>query len=311
MSQVTEKKTSPTILIVDDDPAIIVSTSKALKGLGQIIFAVNGKSALSLAQEKLPDVILLDAEMPEMNGFEVCKELKLNKDTADIPVIFITSRTEDGFEEQVFNQGASDYISKPLNPHVVVARTSLQINYRRALKRLEYLSITDGLTGLHNRRSFDEKFALEFKRAKRTHIPIALLMLDIDQFKQYNDQFGHIVGDTCIQKIAELLQDSTQRPSDFVTRYGGEEFTIVLPDTDLKGAAHFAQSLLKRVTDAKIPHAPNAQRELVTVSIGYNAISPPFEVAPEWLLESADAALFKAKQSGRACAIEATDADAN
>lgn len=290
-----------TILIVDDDPSIIVATSKALGGLGQVLFATNGQNALALAEEKLPDVILLDAEMPGMSGFEVCKLLKSNKETVNIPIVFITSHTEDGFEEKVFDCGASDYISKPLNPRVVVARTGLQLNYVRALRRLEYLSLTDDLSGLHNRRSFDEKFALEFNRAKRAKIPISLLMLDIDQFKKYNDHFGHIVGDLCIQKISNILLESIGRPSDFVARYGGEEFSIVLPDTDLRGAKHFAEKLLQKVNSSKMPHAPSAQRENVTISIGYNSMVPSIDSRPKELLDFADGALFEAKNNGRAC----------
>ena len=291
-----------TILIVDDDPLIIVAASKALHGLGKIIFAINGKNALQLAAEQKPDVILLDAEMPDMNGFEVCASLKANSVTSSIPIIFVTSRSEEGFEEQVFDQGAADYINKPINPKVMVARTSLQLNYVNALKRLERLSLTDELSGLNNRRSFDETLRMEFSRAKRGERPISLLMIDIDEFKKYNDHFGHIAGDECIQQIAKILFDSAGRPTDFVARYGGEEFAIILPDTDLKGAKHFANVILERIVDNNILHAPKANSSKVTVSIGYFSLIPAIADESLQLLKIADDALFEAKTRGRGCA---------
>ena len=290
-----------TILIVDDDPSIIVTTSKALNGLGKIIFATNGPDALMLAETKLPDVILLDAEMPDMDGFEVCAHLKQKAETAHIPIIFITSHTGSDFEMKVFDAGASDYINKPLNPRVVLARASLQLNYKRALERLEHLSLTDSLTGLYNRRAFDTKLALEFTRAQRAGTPIALLMLDIDEFKQYNDHFGHVMGDACIQQTASALLETIQRSTDFVARYGGEEFAIVLPDTDLEGAKYFAESTLNHILNLNISHAPTAKRSNVTLSIGYYSLIPTHKDSYEDLLKTTDAALFKAKENGRAC----------
>ncbi|AZQ85636.1 diguanylate cyclase [Colwellia sp. Arc7-635] len=290
-----------TILIVDDDPSIIVTTSKALNGLGKIIFATNGSDALMLAETKLPDVILLDAEMPDMDGFEVCMNLKKKERTAHIPIIFITSHSGSDFEMKVFDAGASDYINKPLNPRVVLARASLQLNYKRALESLEHLSLTDSLTGLFNRRAFDKKFSLEFTRAQRSGIPITLLMLDIDEFKKYNDHFGHIMGDTCIQQTAGALLETIQRTTDFVARYGGEEFAIVLPDTNLEGAKYFANSILNTMLSLDISHAPTAKRNNVTLSIGYYSLIPTHKDSYESLLKVTDAALFKAKENGRAC----------
>lgn len=299
----SSKVKNSTILIVDDDPLMIVAVSKALCDLGKVIFALNGIDALKVVNEQLPDIILLDVGMPEMDGFEVCAALKANKKTSSIPIIFITSHSENGFEERVFEQGAADYINKPINPRVMVARTTLQLNYANALKELEYLSLTDKLTGLHNRRSFDEKFDLEFKRARRSKLPISVLMIDIDQFKKYNDHFGHIVGDSCIQRVSEILLNAIRRPADFTARYGGEEFVVVLPDTDRKGAEHFAEGLLQDVIKSQIPHAPTANRKMVTVSIGYYSVLPTIGDKAIELLDIADTALFQAKNKGRACAF--------
>jgi diguanylate cyclase (GGDEF)-like protein len=291
--------TSTTILIVDDDPSIIMATSKALEGLGRIVFATDGASALKLAESEAPDIILLDVEMPGISGFEVCHALKAKQQTANIPIIFITSNNESGFEEKVFDQGATDYISKPLNHRVVAARTKAHIAHKKAIDRLHYLSLTDSLTGLNNRRALDEKLTIEWQRARRNRQSLSLLMLDIDEFKKYNDHFGHLQGDDCIKNCADILSQSAKRPADFTARYGGEEFVILLPDTEITGAHLLGESIIKNIIKQALPHAPDAEREIVTLSIGCCAFSSSTNTSPESLLETADKALYLAKQQGR------------
>jgi diguanylate cyclase (GGDEF)-like protein len=295
------KFNAATILIVDDDPSIIMATSKALDGLGRIVFATDGVSALKLAESEAPDIILLDVEMPGMNGFDVCKTLQTNDKTANIPIIFITSHNSSGFEEKVFDHGATDFIQKPLNQRVVAARTKAHIAHKQAIDRLQLLSLTDSLSGLHNRRAFDEKLAMEWQRAKRSGQPLSLLMLDIDEFKKYNDHFGHVQGDTCIRDFADILFSSIRRPADFIARFGGEEFVIILPETDINGASHLGESIINNIMKQAIPHAPEAKREIVTLSIGCCDISTSTYDSSESLLETADKALYQAKQNGRCC----------
>jgi diguanylate cyclase (GGDEF)-like protein len=300
---------SATILIVDDDPSIIMATSKALDGLGRIVFATDGVSALKLAESEAPDIILLDVEMPGMSGFEVCNVLQAEEKTASIPIIFITSHNESGFEEKVFDHGATDFIQKPLNQRVVAARTKAHLAHKQALDRLQSLSLTDSLSGLNNRRAFDEKLAMEWQRAKRTGQSLSLLMLDIDEFKKYNDHFGHLQGDICLKDFADVLFNSIRRPTDFVARYGGEEFVIILPDTELIGANHLGETILRNITKQAMPHAPDAVREIVTLSIGCCTFSSSTNSSPESLLETADKALYLAKQNGRCCIYTAKESD--
>ena len=299
----------PEILIVDDDTSVIFSLSKVLHKIGHTRFATDGLQALALIHKVPPDLILLDMEMPGMNGLEVCAVLKADPSTADIPVLFITMHTEAAFEEKVFKAGAADYVPKPLNPLVVAARVSTHLAYRAALAQLTKLATKDGLTGLNNRRSFDEKLAQEWKRALRHKLPLALLMLDIDEFKKYNDHFGHLVGDSCLKSVAAALQDSARRPADFVARYGGEEFVLILPGTDANGAETMARILLNSVENERIAHAPNAMRKHLTVSIGSCVLDAAHVDAAgleeSALIVSADRALYQSKKEGRNCSTRA------
>ncbi len=293
----------PEILIVDDDASVVLALGKGLGKIGHIRFATDGQQALALIQRAPPDLILLDMEMPGMNGLEVCAALKADPETADIPVLFITSHTESAFEEMVFNAGAADYVPKPLNPLVVAARVKTHLAYRTALAQLTALATKDGLTGLNNRRSFDEKLAHEWKRALRQKRPLALLMVDIDEFKKYNDHFGHLEGDTCLKSVATALLHSVRRPADFVARYGGEEFVLILPDTDAEGAHAMAQVLLRNVESQLLVHAPNAMRQHVTVSIGCSVLDPAriytTGLEASALIKSSDWALYQSKKEGR------------
>jgi diguanylate cyclase (GGDEF)-like protein len=296
---------SATILIVDDDPSIIMATSKALLGIGRIVFATSGCRALELAESEMPDIILLDIEMPGMSGFEVCSELKANEVTANIPILFITSHNEAGFEEKVFDHGATDFIHKPVNPRIVAVRTKAHIAHKQAIDRLQSLTFIDSLTGLHNARALDEKLALEWLRAKRNKRSLALLKLELDDFKTYIDHFGSTLGDDCIKKIASILHRSIRRPADFIARYGGQEFVILLPDTELMGAKQIGENILKNIACLAFPHAPSAECEMVTLSIGCYALLPSIENSPELLLASADKALSVAKKNGRGCVYSA------
>jgi diguanylate cyclase (GGDEF)-like protein len=297
---------SATILIVDDDPSFIMATSKALLGVGRIVFATSGCSALKLAESEMPDIILLDIEMPGMSGFEVCRELKANEVTANIPILFITSHNEAGFEQKIFDHGATDFMHKPVNPRIVAVRTKAHIAHKQAIDRLQSLTFIDSITGLYNPRALDEKLAVEWLRAKRNKLSLALLMLEFDEFKPYFDHFGHTQGDDCIKKIASILHGSIRRTADFIARYTEHQFVILLPDTDLIGANQIGENILKNIASNAFPHAPSAEREMVTLSIGCYALLPSIENSPELLLASADKALSVAKKNGRGCVYSAT-----
>jgi diguanylate cyclase (GGDEF)-like protein len=299
-----------TILLVDDDSTVILSLRKMLAGFGRSLFATSGRQALDIACAEIPDLILLDVEMPEMDGLEVCRALKANPETADIPVLFVTSHSNPGFEVQVFAAGAADYITKPLNPPVVTARVKVHLAYHHALANLSALANKDRLTGLHNRRSFDERLGLEWRRAQRQLLPMSILMIDIDEFKKYNDAFGHVQGDVCLQSVASLLAADARRPGDFVARYGGEEFVMVLAETRAEGAAVMAEQLLRNIESLGLQHAPNAIRPNITVSVGYATFEPQRDGDdnPDVLdlVKAADSALYQAKRAGRNCSVRGT-----
>lgn len=306
----------PSILLVDDDPTIILALRRALAELGAIRFAVNGAEALRLAREDPPDIVLLDAEMPGLSGFEVCAALKADECLAGVPVVFVTSHTDPGFEETGLDLGAADFIAKPINPRIVAARVRTQLRLRLAYELLRDAAATDALTSLHNRRSFDAALRTEWSRSLRLGQPLALLMIDVDHFKRYNDHYGHAAGDECLRHVANAMARSVRRASDFVARYGGEEFAMLLPGTDASGAHFVASSVLAELAEMHIPHAASPAAPYVTVSIGASALDPASAAwaqvgagarpgdceatPPRALVQAADLALYEMKRSGRA-----------
>lgn len=295
----------PDILIVDDDTSVIITLNKVLNKIGRIRFASDAKQAFVMINECHPDLILLDVELPDILGLEVCSILKNDVAIENIPVLFITSHMEDGFEEKVFDVGAADYIAKPLKPRVVAARVQTHLDYHRAIQLLENLAHTDSMTGLANRRTFDEHLSIELKRCRREHIPLTIALIDIDEFKKYNDYFGHIEGDECIKKIATAIGNSSRRPGDLAARYGGEEFALILPHTDVEGAGILLEGVLKAIQTLNIMHTPDASYAKVTVSIGYSTIIPQqlgvTEVYDVSVVQKADIALYESKEKGRNC----------
>jgi diguanylate cyclase (GGDEF)-like protein len=291
------KQTS--ILIVDDVPTNIQVLAEALRLEYRVKVATNGIDALAIARQTPPDLILLDIMMPEMDGFEICRQLKSDPATHGIPIIFVTARDDLADEEKGLNLGAVDYITKPFHLPVVRARVRNHLLLKKNADMLERLANVDGLTGIANRRRFDETLDVEIRRAQRTDEPIALLMLDIDYFKQYNDHFGHGTGDVCLTQVAASLAHNVARAADLVARYGGEEFAVILPQTDHDGALQIAERLRERILDLRIPHAPTSGQPLVTVSIGVATLLPTAHTPPAELVDAADRKLYEAKSAGR------------
>jgi diguanylate cyclase (GGDEF)-like protein len=306
------------ILLVDDDPASIQLLGRILSEVGNVRFATRAEDALRLVHDSPPDVILLDAEMPGMSGFELCKALKAEPDYAEIPVIFVTSHTETAFEVSGFDFGAADFIAKPVSAPLVVARVKTQLRMKRMADELRRIATTDLLTGVSNRRGFDESLHREWRRARRCDEPLSLLMIDVDHFKPFNDRYGHPAGDACLRAVAQALVQASLRPADVVTRYGGEEFVILLPQTPRGGAAHVAHEILGAVEALGIVHEASPTAAHLTVSIGVgcyddeSACWVPFSPdmrytrdlshrrSPTDLVHAADKALYSAKRAGRA-----------
>ena len=221
----------PRLLVVDDQPINIQVMHQIFASKYQVFMATSGQQALDFCHKTPPDLVLLDVVMPGMDGFEVCQALKGEPSTRDIPVIFVTAHTDAAQETRGLDVGAVDFISKPVNPAVVRARVKTQLTLKFQSDLMRKLVFLDGLTGVFNRRYFDQQLAVEVARSSRAKSPLALIMLDVDFFKRFNDHYGHQAGDDCLREIAATLKESLRRPADLVARYGGEEFVCILPDT--------------------------------------------------------------------------------
>ena len=317
------------ILLVDDDPGTVQLLGRILSDSGNLRFATSGEDALRLARESAPDLMLLDAEMPGMSGFQVLEALKAEPALADVPVIFVTSHSEAAFEVAGFEMGAADFIAKPVSAPLVLARVKTQLRFKRMGDELRRIATTDGLTGVANRRRFDESLEREWRRARRSGDPLALLMIDIDHFKLFNDRYGHPAGDACLRSVAQALVGASLRPADLVARYGGEEFVVLLPKTPRAGAEHLAHGVLDAVEALGIAHEASLTARLVTVSVGVACYDDDSECwvppsadscfsddlrarcSPIDLVQAADKALYSAKNAGRAQArlLDIADVD--
>ena len=288
------------ILIVDDSQVDAKILANALKSEYQVSVASSGKEALNIAFSKNPpSLILLDIMMPYMSGYQVCEQLKQDKRTRDIPVIFITAKRDEEDETRGLQLGAVDYITKPYTLPIVRARVKTHMELKQHRDLLETLSTLDALTGIPNRRRLDNFLEMEWMRAIRDQSIISLIIIDIDHFKAYNDRYGHTAGDLCLKKVAKVLTNSLKRPSDLVARFGGEEFVTVLPDTEAKGAIFLAELMRKEVEALGIPHETSPISDHVTISLGGASMIPARDSSPDGLLECADKQLYEAKKSGR------------
>ncbi len=288
------------ILIVDDVPQHIKILGEALRQEHDIIAATSGTRALELVKEQLPDLILLDVLMPDTNGFEVLRSIKEDPLSQDIPVIFITSLDADEDETRGFELGAVDYIVKPFRTPVVKARVRTHLRLRHQTELLKQLANLDGLTGLPNRRFFDERYSLEWRRALRSASSLSVIMADVDHFKAYNDTYGHLEGDNCLRQVASTLgKDTLNRAGDLLARYGGEEFVALLPGSDIPGACQVAEQMRTNIEKLGIRHESSQVASHVTVSLGVSSIIPINGLSAEDLINQADQALYQAKQNGR------------
>jgi diguanylate cyclase (GGDEF)-like protein len=287
------------ILIVDDQPINIQALYRIFAPDHRLLMATNGAKALTLCRDDPPDLILLDVVMPEMDGHEVCARLKAEEATRNIPVIFVTSHTDPDEETKGLELGAVDFISKPVNPSVVRARVKTHLTLKAHSDLLRQMVFLDGLTRVANRRCFDERLGIEWRRTARSESPLALLMVDVDYFKRFNDRYGHQVGDECLRQVASAISGGLLRPGDLVARYGGEEFACILPGTDFEGALAVGTSIEQRVRGLHIEHADSEVASVVTVSVGVSMGLPDAEGDPARLLALADTQMYRSKHSGR------------
>jgi diguanylate cyclase (GGDEF)-like protein len=287
------------ILIVDDQRLNVQLLTDILKDHYDLAIASDGERAIEICERRPPDLVLLDVQMPGMDGYEVCRRLKASAATREIPVVFVTAR--DSVDDQIkgLDAGAVDFITKPVHAPIVRARTRTHILLKQHADRLRELALTDTLTGVANRRSFDERLRSEWRRSQRSRSPIALVMIDVDHFKQYNDTYGHQAGDQCLQQISAAMRNCLRRPADLLARYGGEEFACLLPETPLGQAMRKAEELGDAVQRLAIPHQSSSAAPVVTITRGVAALIPTAELQSRELVRVADEMLYQAKHAGR------------
>ncbi len=324
----TSKSFKNDILIVDDVPDNIRLLSNILTNQGyQVRKALNGKMALRAIHTSKPDLILLDINMPDMDGYQVCQELKSHIETEYIPIIFVSSMNETLDKVKAFSLGAIDYITKPFQVEEVLARIKNQLIIQQQQKELiiqnfelkkeienrkkietalrlanlelERLAIIDELTKIPNRRRFDQYMEQEWSRMMREKNYLSLILCDIDYFKFYNDTYGHQAGDNCLFKVAQALISCAKRPSDLLARYGGEEFAMILPNTSQKGALKVGELMRLAVEKLQFPHKTSKINKYITLSVGVSSVIPNINLSFQDLIKSADEALYQSKQQGR------------
>lgn len=286
-----------TVLIIDDSDLVRKLIPVRLKQLGvRILCADGGKSGLDIARKEKVDLILLDVNMPDMDGFEVCKTLKDDRDTHDIPVIFLTGSEDSSLKVRGFEMGAVDYVTKPPDAAELCARVRTALNTRLLIEMLAEQAHLDALTGLHNRGHFDKRMDEEVSLGARHQHPTGLVMVDIDHFKSINDNHGHPVGDEVLRRLGDTL-GKTCRKYDIACRYGGEEFAVILRESDDEHSFDCGVRVHQAVlADARLQSILDRS---ITVSVGTASTASMDNVLPAKLVEAADKSLYRAKQAGR------------
>lgn len=301
------------VLLAEDTRSNQLLIKAYIEHFGHEVIAVDdGQAAIDAVNIEKPDLILMDVNMPAKNGIEATREIRAQFEHNNdwIPIVFLSGLTEAEDILKGIEAGGDDYLTKPIDPIVLHAKIIAMeriANMRHELdkvnRELKLASVKDGLTGLSNRRHFDEVLRKEFRRAARTGTSLSLIMCDIDFFKQYNDNYGHLMGDNCLKSVAHALESACKRPGDLVARYGGEEFAIILSEMDLTKAAEMAEMIRKVVIDLAIPHEQSSASDSVSLSLGIASVQPEksmdIEASLSRLIDQADKCLYQAKEQGR------------
>ncbi len=314
MFDMRKTKDSLKVMVVEDSMVMLKVLGRYLASMdiNEPLVANTGASAIDLYRDKRPDIILLDVMLPDIDGFEVARQVRaLERPNEWTAIIFLTSLTSDEDLARGIAVGGDDYLTKPISEvvlhakmramrrlvemHGVLSDVTQQLNV--ANKELRQRSTTDALTGIANRRMFDELSMREWRRCERIKKPLSLVMADVDHFKAFNDQYGHQAGDICLRSVAAQVARAAPRPTDLAARYGGEEFVLVLGETDAEGARYVAEKIREYVAELGVAHVTPAQR--VTISCGTATVVPQSGLSLNELLRSADRALYQAKAEGR------------
>jgi len=292
------------VLIVDDEPMSRMLLESILNTVFHCYTAQSGQEAIAFCNDKTPDLVLLDMNMPDTDGLEVCKALKTNTTTSDIPVIFVTSTLDIDSENACWEVGASDFVMKPVNASTLTHRIKTHLLNKLRTEFLETMTYHDQLTGLYNRMYLTKEIPLLIKQVARDNGNVGAIMIDIDHFKRFNDTYGHLEGDLCLSNVAQIVSGVMKRPKDAVIRFGGEEFLVILPYIDDAGISLLANKLVGLVRDAELVHAHGIENK-VSISAGYTVwrATEIMEEGVEALIEAADVKLYEAKEQGRNRAI--------
>lgn len=318
------------ILLVDDQPIIAEGIKRMLEHEKdmQLTYVEDPSMAIETATEIDATIILQDLVMPDSDGMTLLRFYKANHDTRDIPVIVLSSKEEAATKSEAFSYGASDYLVKLPEAIELIARIrshaknyimqkerdsaffalrELKKQLEASNKQLQKLSMLDGLTGIANRRHFDEQLEAELENARSSQTPISLVLVDIDFFKDFNDNYGHQMGDECLKRVAGLLAKSCQNPTDMAARYGGEEFVMLLPGTSEENAHSVASRFQQALGQSCIEHSHSGVADCVTVSMGISTFDRGNDYDAKQLIENADKALYKAKETGRNRILQASE----
>jgi diguanylate cyclase (GGDEF)-like protein len=287
-------------MIIDDSKFMLAALSSILNPFYHVHGFQDVMRAIHNIEDVNPSLILLDVVMPDMSGFEAIKLIKADPAVRDVPVIMMTAQDEKSDsdnEVQCFMLGAVDFVLKPFKAAVVLARVRTHVKLHEYHRELEKTSVTDALTGIYNRRGFNEMMHHEWSRSVRESSDLSLCMIDIDHFKFYNDHYGHQEGDNALHMVGQAIKNALHRETDIAARYGGEEFAVILPEVDGHGAATVAENLNQVIRDLNIKHEHSPVAPVVTISIGVaTSCELPHE---DHLIKAADDMLYQAKESGR------------
>jgi diguanylate cyclase (GGDEF)-like protein len=297
---VDEQEAMQRILVLDNDLQSLQLIIKQMRAVQIEVVEDLAGLVESALNNGMPDLVLVNTAL--IGSIESTDWWRNSTDSdldAAVPVIFVSDDKTTEAEVAAFEAGAADFIAKPFHPRVLQARLNMHLQARRSRQQLNNMARVDALTSICNRREFDLRLMSEWGRGARTGNSLALLMIDVDKFKEYNDHHGHLRGDDCLVKVAQVLSSCVQRTGDLIARYGGEEFVVLLPESDLDGALKIAKDCHAAILNAKLPHVTSNISVYVTVSIGVTAMLPIYERSNTLLIEQADIALYQAKHSGR------------
>lgn len=293
----------PHVLILDDSPATTSILARMLASDFRVQRVPDGQHVLDVARraDPIPDLILLDVSSPPRAAFELCRQIKADEMTQSVPVVLITEHEDHGDEERGLRLGAAACIARPYRLDVARARIRQQVQVKVNNDLLERYAQQDSLTGLANRRRFDLALDSEWRRGLRDRTPLSLLLLDVDCFREFNDNYGHRAGDQCLCRIARALELQVTRSGDLLARHVGEQFALLLPGTDLTGARKLGEKMRTAITHLNIPHLRRDGLRQVTLSVGCTSALPGPDLNRHQMREIADDQLRAAKDAGRDC----------